>query len=48
MDIQIDDQVRGKVYDKLNQILIRQTEVQLNTKHVNTSFVKLKKISLDN
>lgn len=31
MDIQIDDQVRRKVYDKLNQILIKQTEVQLHT-----------------
>jgi hypothetical protein len=30
-DIQIDDQVRRKVYDKLNQILIKQTEVQLHT-----------------
>jgi hypothetical protein len=31
MDIQIDDQVRRKVYDKLNQILIKQTEVQSHT-----------------
>lgn len=31
MDFQIDDQVRRKVYDKLNLNLIKQTEVQLHT-----------------